>query len=140
APRYRICTLVLQEDGRASWRTGAMVQATTRPVQRGAKAGKTRPSRSSPRGAARPARRRGIDWPTPSPERGSRRPHRILVGTASWSDPGFIEEWYPKKLPARGRLAWYAEHFDLVEVNSSFYAVPSPEAVQRWVEQTPAHF
>jgi hypothetical protein len=35
----------------------------------------------------------------------------ILVGTASWSDPGFVEHWYPKKMPAGERLAWYAQHF-----------------------------
>ena len=38
---------------------------------------------------------------------------QILVGTASWSDPGFVERWYPKKLPAGERLRWYAQHFDL---------------------------
>src|SRR2546421_10560345 len=54
------------------------------------------------------------------------RPHRrgrILVGTASWTDPGFVADWDPAKLPARQRLPWYAEHFNLVEVNSSFYAI-----------------
>ena len=45
---------------------------------------------------------------------------KILVGTASWSDPGFVEHWYPKKMPAGDRLAWYAQHFEMVEVNSSF--------------------
>jgi len=35
-----------------------------------------------------------------------------------------VAEWYPQGMPARDRLAWYAERFDLVEVNSSFYAVP----------------
>ena len=64
----------------------------------------------------------------------------ILVGTASWSDPGFVERWYPKGMPARDRLAWYAQHFDLVEVNSTFYAVPDPRMVQRWSAQTPDHF
>ena len=50
---------------------------------------------------------------------------RIRVGTSSWADPGFVEEWYPQDLPARDRLPWYAERFEVVEVNSSFYAVPS---------------
>lgn len=36
---------------------------------------------------------------------------RIVVGTSSWADPGFVEEWYPQGLPARDRLAWYAERF-----------------------------
>ena len=38
---------------------------------------------------------------------------------------------------ARDRLHWYAERFELVEVNSSFYAVPEESTVRRWVEQTP---
>jgi uncharacterized protein YecE (DUF72 family) len=65
---------------------------------------------------------------------------RILVGTSSWADPGFVEDWYPKDLPARERLSWYAEHFDAVEVNSTFYAVPGQSTVARWADQTPAGF
>jgi len=67
-------------------------------------------------------------------------PGRILVGTSSWADPGFVEDWYPRGLPARDRLRWYAERFEAVEVNSSFYAVPEESTVRRWVEQTPADF
>jgi uncharacterized protein YecE (DUF72 family) len=65
---------------------------------------------------------------------------RILIGTASWSDPGFVEHWYPKKMPARDRLAWYAQHFEMVEVNSSFYSVPDARLVERWCRSTPAGF
>jgi uncharacterized protein YecE (DUF72 family) len=65
---------------------------------------------------------------------------KILVGTASWSDPGFVERWYPKKMPAGDRLAWYAQHFDLVEVNSTFYSAPEPRMVQRWCAATPDDF
>lgn len=65
---------------------------------------------------------------------------RILVGTASWSDPGFVERWYPKKMPAGERLAWYAQQFDLVEVNSTFYSVPEPRLVERWCAATPDDF
>jgi uncharacterized protein YecE (DUF72 family) len=65
---------------------------------------------------------------------------KILVGTASWSDPGFVERWYPKKLPVGERLAWYAQHFDLVEVNSTFYSVPEPRMVKRWCAATPDGF
>jgi uncharacterized protein YecE (DUF72 family) len=65
---------------------------------------------------------------------------KILVGTASWSDPGFVERWYPRKLPAGGRLPWYAQHFDLVEVNSTFYSVPEPRMVERWCAATPDDF
>ena len=51
-----------------------------------------------------------------------------------------MERWYPKKLPAGDRLAWYAQHFDLVEVNSTFYSVPEPRMVERWCAATPDDF
>ena len=51
-----------------------------------------------------------------------------------------MERWYPKKLPAGDRLAWYAQHFDLVEVNSTFYSAPEPRMVERWCAATPDDF
>ena len=51
-----------------------------------------------------------------------------------------MERWYPKKLPAGDRLPWYAQHFDLVEVNSTFYSVPEPQMVERWCAVTPDDF
>jgi uncharacterized protein YecE (DUF72 family) len=65
---------------------------------------------------------------------------RILIGTSSWADPGFIKEWYPPKLAARERLPWYAERFQTVELNSSFYAVPDRSTVHKWVDDTPDDF
>src|SRR4051812_32551999 len=65
---------------------------------------------------------------------------RIVIGTSSWSDPGFVEEWYPPGLPARDRLPYYAERFEAVEVNSTFYAVPEERTVERWAAVTPAGF
>jgi uncharacterized protein YecE (DUF72 family) len=65
---------------------------------------------------------------------------KILIGTASWSDPGFVERWYPKKMPAHERLAWYAQHFEMVEVNSTFYSVPDMRTVERWAAATPNDF
>jgi uncharacterized protein YecE (DUF72 family) len=65
---------------------------------------------------------------------------RILIGTASWSDPGFVERWYPKKMPAHERLGWYAQHFEMVEVNSTFYSVPDGRTVERWCAATPNDF
>ncbi len=65
---------------------------------------------------------------------------KILVGTASWSDPGFVEKWYPKRLPASQRLSWYSDHFNLVELNSSFYAIPARDQVRNWCRQTPDGF
>src|SRR5215211_6315541 len=65
---------------------------------------------------------------------------RILVGTSSWADPGFVKEWYPPQLPAKERLPWYAQRVELVELNSSFYAVPDRGAVHGWVDATPPGF
>src|SRR4051812_1286821 len=67
-------------------------------------------------------------------------PGRIVIGTSSWADPGFVDEWYPPGLPARERLPYYARRFDAVEVNSTFYAVPSPDAVHGWAQATPDGF
>jgi uncharacterized protein YecE (DUF72 family) len=64
----------------------------------------------------------------------------ILIGTASWTDPGFVERWYPKKMAAHERLAWYAQHFEMVEVNSTFYSVPDARTVERWCATTPDNF
>jgi uncharacterized protein YecE (DUF72 family) len=63
----------------------------------------------------------------------------MLVGSAGWEPPD-AAAWYPPGLAAEERLTWYAERFDLVEVNTTFYAVPTRETVERWVEATPARF
>jgi uncharacterized protein YecE (DUF72 family) len=67
-------------------------------------------------------------------------PGRILVGTSSWADPGFVEEWYPPDLPERERLPWYAERFSAVELNASFYAIPGEDTAAGWVQRTPDGF
>jgi uncharacterized protein YecE (DUF72 family) len=67
----------------------------------------------------------------------------ILVGTASWTDPEFIKAgWYPPEVKndAEGRLRYYAAHFPMVEVNASFYALPTIETVAAWAERTPPDF
>ncbi len=65
---------------------------------------------------------------------------RILTGTASWTDPGFVKDWYPSDVRAADRLRYYAEHFDLVEVNSTFYRIPEPRPARNWCAQTPPGF
>ncbi len=66
--------------------------------------------------------------------------NRILVGTASWSDPGFVKAWYPAGMAASERLVWYAGQFEMVEVNSTFYAAPNRRMVEQWCRTTPEHF
>ena len=67
----------------------------------------------------------------------------VLVGTASWTDPTLIAcgRFYPPSCrTAEQRLRFYAGEFPLVEVDSSYYAMPTPQNVQRWAERTPAGF
>jgi len=62
------------------------------------------------------------------------------IGTCSWADEALSKWFYPPKLPAKERLSWYAEHFDTVEVDSTFYRLPSESMVQGWAERTPDDF
>ncbi|HEY8638042.1 MAG TPA: DUF72 domain-containing protein [Solirubrobacteraceae bacterium] len=71
---------------------------------------------------------------------GAARKGVIRVGTSSWADPGFVEEWYPRGLALRDQLPWYAERFEAVEVNSTFYAIPREQMVSRWAQVTPDGF
>ena len=67
----------------------------------------------------------------------------VRVGTASWTDPEFIKAgWYPPgvKDDAEGRLRYYAERFPMVEVNASFYALPTVATTASWAERTPDDF
>ncbi len=67
----------------------------------------------------------------------------VRVGTASWTDPEFIKAgWYPTdvKDDAEARLRYYAERFEMVEVNSTFYALPRIELVESWAARTPDDF
>jgi uncharacterized protein YecE (DUF72 family) len=64
----------------------------------------------------------------------------IRIGTCSWADEALSKHWYPKGLPAGERLAHYAQHFDTVEVDSTYYRLPAEEMVRRWAERTPDDF
>ncbi len=68
---------------------------------------------------------------------------RTRVGICAWADPALIESgaFYPRKsMSAEARLRHYASVFDVVEVNSSYYAIPDIRNTQRWVDRTPADF
>ena len=64
----------------------------------------------------------------------------IRIGTCSWADEALSKYFYPPKLPAKERLAYYAEHFDTVEVDSTYYRLPGEEMVQGWADRTPDEF
>jgi uncharacterized protein YecE (DUF72 family) len=69
--------------------------------------------------------------------RGSRPVH---IGCAGWVYPHWRELFYPKDVPQRAWLAYYAEHFDTVEINNTFYRLPSESAVRGWAENSPEDF
>lgn len=67
----------------------------------------------------------------------------IRVGTASWTDKTLIAcgRFYPKGCgTAEARLRHYASQFPIVEVDSSYYAMPVPATAQLWAERTPPGF
>jgi len=67
----------------------------------------------------------------------------ILVGTASWTDKTLIAcgRFYPPSCrTAEQRLRFYAQQFPLVEVDSSYYALPTPQNAQLWADRTPPDF
>jgi uncharacterized protein YecE (DUF72 family) len=67
---------------------------------------------------------------------------RTRVGTASWTDRTLLASgWYPPEASTpEKRLRFYASQFPLVEVDSSYYALPARQAAQMWVDRTPAGF
>ncbi|MEX2599529.1 MAG: DUF72 domain-containing protein, partial [Dehalococcoidia bacterium] len=68
---------------------------------------------------------------------------RIHIGTCSWTDKPLIQSrrFYPASAKtAEDRLRFYASIFPTVEVDSSYYALPSPDNARRWVERTPDRF
>ncbi|HEY3255777.1 MAG TPA: DUF72 domain-containing protein, partial [Polyangiaceae bacterium] len=68
---------------------------------------------------------------------------RIFVGTASWTDKTLIASgrFYPaKENTPEDRLRYYASQFPLVEVDSSYYAIPEARVAQFWAGRTPPSF
>ena len=63
-----------------------------------------------------------------------------LIGCSGWNYRDWRGRLYPEREPQRRWLELYAERFDTVEINATFYRLPTREAVARWVEQTPSSF
>jgi uncharacterized protein YecE (DUF72 family) len=64
----------------------------------------------------------------------------IHVGTSGWQYRDWRGTFYPEDLPQRAWLAAYAERFSTVEVNNSFYRLPTTETFVRWRHETPYGF
>ena len=64
----------------------------------------------------------------------------LLVGSCSFTADGWETSFYPPGLKRTAYLGYYAEQFRSVEVDATFYGVPSEKTVTRWYEQTPENF
>jgi uncharacterized protein YecE (DUF72 family) len=73
-------------------------------------------------------------------QRGGEAQAVVRIGTCSWADEALSKHFYPPRLPARERLGWYAGRFDTVEVDSTYYRLPSESAVDGWAARTPPGF
>jgi uncharacterized protein YecE (DUF72 family) len=65
---------------------------------------------------------------------------RVLVGTSGWSYKEWKGSFYPPKLAPDEMLAFYSSRFTTVEVNNSFYRIPSEKVLASWAEQVAPHF
>jgi len=65
---------------------------------------------------------------------------RIHLGTSSFTASGWEGSFYPRGLKSSDYLAFYADHFDSVEVDSTFYACPTAKTVAGWFSKTPDNF
>jgi uncharacterized protein YecE (DUF72 family) len=64
----------------------------------------------------------------------------ILIGTSGYNYPEWKGSFYPADLPAAKMLPFYAERFDTVEINYTFYRMPTPKLVAGWCAQVPEAF
>src|SRR5436305_2106937 len=64
----------------------------------------------------------------------------IWIGTSGYSYSSWVGDFYPAGTKSNKMLAYYGRHFPLVELNFTFYRVPTPEMLRRHAEQTPPGF
>lgn len=65
---------------------------------------------------------------------------KYYLGTSGWSYPDWRGKFYPEDLAQKNWLPFYAQHFQTVEVNMTFYRFPKPETLKIWLEKTPPQF
>jgi len=67
-------------------------------------------------------------------------PAEIRIGCSGWNYRHWRSAFYPQGLPVKRWFAFYAEHFDTVEINNSFYRLPKAETFDAWRDQAPPGF
>src|SRR5216683_1276863 len=65
---------------------------------------------------------------------------RVLIGTSGWHYDSWRGPFFPKGLPIKNQLQYYASQFSTAELNGVFYRTPTPEAVKSWRDQTGKDF
>jgi len=65
---------------------------------------------------------------------------RIYIGGQGFSPKDWVGTFYPPGFPQRDFLSFYAQVFDSVELNTTFYAIPSASTVRSWAQRTPPEF
>ena len=64
----------------------------------------------------------------------------VHVGTSGYNYPEWRGTFYPEGFPAKNMFAFYAERFRTVEINATFYRMPTPKTTAGWLEQAPPGF
>ncbi len=67
-------------------------------------------------------------------------PANVRFGTSSFSSKDWVGPFYPQGTSPSDFLRVYAEHFDTVEIDATYYAIPDKKTVLGWVEKTPENF
>ena len=65
---------------------------------------------------------------------------QIKIGTSGWMYKHWKGKFYPEKLAASHLLEFYAQNFDTVEINNTFYKLPEAQVFEKWYEEAPENF
>ncbi len=68
------------------------------------------------------------------------KPNLVHIGTSGWHYDHWKGPFYPKGLPAEDLLAYYADHFQTVEINNTFYQLPEVKTLTKWRLRVPSGF
>ena len=65
---------------------------------------------------------------------------KLYVGTSGYAYKEWKGNFYPKDLPAKAMLRYYGAHFRTLEINNTFYRMPTAALLQAWADEVPADF
>jgi uncharacterized protein YecE (DUF72 family) len=65
---------------------------------------------------------------------------KIYIGTSGWHYPHWVGPWYPSGMASEEFLPFYDRHLSTVEINNTFYHLPTPHTLREWEKHTPKNF